>query len=166
MKVSKETLEQLKNFATINTNLMVKEGNQLATVANSMNILAKAVSQMKKQTRAPGRRKPRGTPSQEAAPASPPPTPATTTIMAKHRGAIVSYFGVGAALAFSAAPSLPLGRRSSSSVTLASPGSTPRSRNSNPKRSRKKRERSMRCICVNCNIKNDESPTNPGSSTI
>lgn len=42
MKVSKETLEQLKNFATINTNLMVKEGNQLATVANSMNILAKA----------------------------------------------------------------------------------------------------------------------------
>tara|TARA_B100002019_G_C21260337_1_gene596328 strand:- start:425 stop:1078 length:654 start_codon:yes stop_codon:yes gene_type:complete len=42
MKVSKETLEQLKNFATINTNLLVREGNRLSTVANSMNILSKA----------------------------------------------------------------------------------------------------------------------------
>ena len=40
MKVSKETLEQLKNFATINTNLLVREGNRLSTVANSMNILS------------------------------------------------------------------------------------------------------------------------------
>ena len=31
MKVSKETLGQLKNFATINTNLLVREGNRLST---------------------------------------------------------------------------------------------------------------------------------------
>ena len=42
MKVSKSTLDTFKNFASINTNLLVREGQTLATVSNSMNILCRA----------------------------------------------------------------------------------------------------------------------------
>ena len=41
MKLSKSTLELLKNYATINTNLLVKSGSSLATVSASKSILAK-----------------------------------------------------------------------------------------------------------------------------
>ena len=41
MKLSKTTLELLKNFATINTNLLVKSGSSLSTVSASKSILAK-----------------------------------------------------------------------------------------------------------------------------
>ena len=41
MKLSKTTLELLKNYATINTNLLVKEGSSLSTVSASKSILAK-----------------------------------------------------------------------------------------------------------------------------
>ena len=42
MKVSKPTLDTFKNFASINTNLLVREGQTLSTVSNSMNILCRA----------------------------------------------------------------------------------------------------------------------------
>ena len=42
MKVSKSTLDTFKNFASINTNLLVREGQTLATVSNSMSILCRA----------------------------------------------------------------------------------------------------------------------------
>lgn len=42
MKVSKTTLDTFKNFASINTNLLVREGATLSTVSNSMNILCRA----------------------------------------------------------------------------------------------------------------------------
>ena len=42
MKVSKSTLDTFKNFASINTNLLVREGQVLSTVSNSMNILCRA----------------------------------------------------------------------------------------------------------------------------
>lgn len=42
MKVSKSTLDTFKNFASINTNLLVREGQTLSTVSNSMNILCRA----------------------------------------------------------------------------------------------------------------------------
>ena len=41
MKLSKTTLELLKNYATINTNLLVKSGSSLSTVSASKSILAK-----------------------------------------------------------------------------------------------------------------------------
>ncbi len=40
MKISKETIEVLKNFATINSNIIIKPGNVLKTVAPQKNILA------------------------------------------------------------------------------------------------------------------------------
>ena len=42
MKISKETLAILKNFATINGNIKVKEGSDLKTIAPSRNVLATA----------------------------------------------------------------------------------------------------------------------------
>jgi len=40
MKISKETLEVLKNFSAINPNLVVNEGNKLSTIAEAKNIMA------------------------------------------------------------------------------------------------------------------------------
>ena len=40
MKISKETLEVLKNFSAINPNLVVNEGNKLSTIAEAKNIIA------------------------------------------------------------------------------------------------------------------------------
>jgi hypothetical protein len=42
MKLSKETLEVLKNFATINEGLVVKPGNELTTISPQKTILGKA----------------------------------------------------------------------------------------------------------------------------
>ena len=42
MKLSKNTLEVLKNFATINTNILVREGNTLSTISTGKNIFARA----------------------------------------------------------------------------------------------------------------------------
>lgn len=40
MKISKETLDVLKNFSAINPNLVVNEGNKLSTIAEAKNIMA------------------------------------------------------------------------------------------------------------------------------
>ena len=42
MKLTKETLAILKNFATIQPNLMFKAGSELKTIAEAKNIVAKA----------------------------------------------------------------------------------------------------------------------------
>jgi hypothetical protein len=42
MKISKETLDVLKNFATINGGMQFKTGNKLSTISSGKNILAKA----------------------------------------------------------------------------------------------------------------------------
>ena len=42
MKISQETISILKNFSTINSNLLVKEGNTLTTISPTKNILAEA----------------------------------------------------------------------------------------------------------------------------
>ena len=42
MKLSKETLDVLKNFATINTNILVREGGTLSTISTGKNIFARA----------------------------------------------------------------------------------------------------------------------------
>ena len=42
MKVSDQTLEVLKNFSEINTNILVKPGSELSTISTAKNILAKA----------------------------------------------------------------------------------------------------------------------------
>ena len=41
-KISKETLEVLKNFASINSNILVKSGNVLTTISPVKNVMAKA----------------------------------------------------------------------------------------------------------------------------
>ena len=43
MKLSNETVEVLKNFSTINQNILVKEGTKLRTMSTMKNILAEAV---------------------------------------------------------------------------------------------------------------------------
>lgn len=43
MQLSKETLAVFKNFATINGNLTLKEGNEITTITVGKNLLAKAV---------------------------------------------------------------------------------------------------------------------------
>ena len=43
MKLSNETLTVLKNFGTINPNLIFPKGNTLATIAEAKNIMANAV---------------------------------------------------------------------------------------------------------------------------
>ena len=40
MKISKDTLDVLKNFSAINPNLVIKEGNNLSTIAEAKNIMA------------------------------------------------------------------------------------------------------------------------------
>ena len=42
MKLSNETREVLKNFASINSNLLVKAGNKIATMSAMRNIVALA----------------------------------------------------------------------------------------------------------------------------
>ena len=42
MKLSDHTIEVLKNFATINQNLVIKEGSTLSTMSAMKNIVAKA----------------------------------------------------------------------------------------------------------------------------
>ena len=42
MKLSKDTLDVLKNFATINTNILVREGGTLSTISTGKNIFARA----------------------------------------------------------------------------------------------------------------------------
>ena len=42
MKLSNETKEVLKNFSTINQNLVIKEGSEIATMSAMKNIVAKA----------------------------------------------------------------------------------------------------------------------------
>jgi hypothetical protein len=40
MKISKKTIELLKNFANINPNLMIKQGNRIATITAHKNVMA------------------------------------------------------------------------------------------------------------------------------
>ena len=40
MKISNDTLEILKNFASINSNILVKEGNTLTTISPIKNVMA------------------------------------------------------------------------------------------------------------------------------
>ena len=42
MKLSEQTVNILKNFSTINQNILVKEGSQLRTMSTMKNILAEA----------------------------------------------------------------------------------------------------------------------------
>lgn len=42
MKISKSTLDVLKNYASINTNILVREGNTLATISTGKNIFSRA----------------------------------------------------------------------------------------------------------------------------
>ena len=42
MKFSNETLATLKNFASINTNMMFRQGSLISTISNAKNIFAKA----------------------------------------------------------------------------------------------------------------------------
>ena len=42
MKLNQKTIETLKNFAGINTNILIKEGNELSTISTMRNIFAKA----------------------------------------------------------------------------------------------------------------------------
>ena len=42
MKLSEHTISVLKNYANINQNLVVKEGNELLTMSSMKNIVAKA----------------------------------------------------------------------------------------------------------------------------
>jgi hypothetical protein len=44
-KLSKETLQILKNFASLNSNLLVKPGNRLVTVTPYKNVMAEAIIQ-------------------------------------------------------------------------------------------------------------------------
>ena len=43
MKLSKETVGLIKNFAGINSNLLLKSGNKLATISAQKNVMADAV---------------------------------------------------------------------------------------------------------------------------
>src|ERR1700693_4534595 len=43
MKFSPETLQILKNFATVNTNILIHPGSQLATIATGKNVFATAI---------------------------------------------------------------------------------------------------------------------------
>ena len=42
MKISNETLEILRNYSTINTNILIRPGNVLSTVSNGINIFSRA----------------------------------------------------------------------------------------------------------------------------
>ena len=43
MKFSKQTFEILKNFSTINSNILVRPGNRIGTITPSKNVMAEAV---------------------------------------------------------------------------------------------------------------------------
>jgi hypothetical protein len=43
MKISKETLDVLKNFSAVNPNLVIQSGNKLSTIAEAKNIMASCV---------------------------------------------------------------------------------------------------------------------------
>ncbi|OUU18150.1 MAG: hypothetical protein CBB97_21355 [Candidatus Endolissoclinum sp. TMED37] len=43
MKISKETIDVLKNYASINTNILVREGNVLSTISTGKNIFSRSV---------------------------------------------------------------------------------------------------------------------------
>jgi len=45
MKISKETLSVLKNFATINGNILIKAGNRLSTISAQKNVMASTTVQ-------------------------------------------------------------------------------------------------------------------------
>lgn len=45
MRLSRETLSILKNFATINSNILIKPGNKLKTISPGKNIVAEAILQ-------------------------------------------------------------------------------------------------------------------------
>ena len=42
MKLNQNTIDTLKNFAGINTNILIKEGDELSTISTMRNIFAKA----------------------------------------------------------------------------------------------------------------------------
>jgi hypothetical protein len=42
MQISKETIDVLKNFASINSNILIRKGNTLATISTAKNIFARA----------------------------------------------------------------------------------------------------------------------------
>ena len=42
MELNETTLEVLKNFASINPNLVVREGNEISTITEAKNVLASA----------------------------------------------------------------------------------------------------------------------------
>ena len=42
MKLNQHTIDTLKNFAGINTNILIKEGDELSTISTMRNIFAKA----------------------------------------------------------------------------------------------------------------------------
>ena len=42
MKISNDTLSVLKNFAGVNTNILIREGNVLSTISAGKNIFARA----------------------------------------------------------------------------------------------------------------------------
>ena len=42
MKISKKTLEILKNYASINSNILVNAGNTITTISPVKNVLAEA----------------------------------------------------------------------------------------------------------------------------
>lgn len=42
MQISKETIDILKNFASINSNILIRKGKSLATISTAKNIFAKA----------------------------------------------------------------------------------------------------------------------------
>ena len=50
MKISKQTLTILKNFTSINSNLLVKPGNKIATVAPAKNVMAEVTVDEKFET--------------------------------------------------------------------------------------------------------------------
>ena len=42
MKLNQNTIDTLKNFAGINTNILIKQGDELSTISTMRNIFAKA----------------------------------------------------------------------------------------------------------------------------
>jgi hypothetical protein len=42
MKLNQNTVDTLKNFSEINTNILIKEGTELSTISTMRNIFAKA----------------------------------------------------------------------------------------------------------------------------
>ena len=43
MELSEATIQLLKNFASINSNIVIKQGNVLKTISEAKNVLASAV---------------------------------------------------------------------------------------------------------------------------